>query len=333
MPRRDLADRSAQPGERLDLRRHVQAAARAGPVQRLDAERVAGQVHPVRRGVGQGERELAAQPGDRARAPFEEGLQHHLGVAVGAQPVAQAGELGLEHPVVEDLAVVAEHPPAVGRGEGLDRPLGVHDPQPLGAGQQPPGRQGLLHLAARGQRGEHLAEDLAVRARAEDERDAAHGVSSMPGAVAAVPSASRPAAAGLRHRCHVWPSSMALTSPACWRSASSPSSVAAAPNRRNQDISMSIAYPTQCALGRVAVYPSARSRRCCSMLRARLVTHSGGAPGAAAAKSAASRLSRVTACGRARAKRRPAVRGVRPGRSRRSTARTARSGRVRAWRR
>ena len=76
---------------------------------------------------------------------------------------------------------------------------------------------------------------------------------------------------------------------------------------------MSIAYPTQCALGRVAVYPSARSRRCCSMLRARLVTHSGGAPGAAAAKSAASWLSRVTASGRARAKRRPAVRGVRSG--------------------
>ena len=45
------------------------------------------------------------------------------------------------------------------------------------------------------------------------------------------------------------------------------------------------------------MYPSARSRRCCSMLRARLVTQSGGAPGAAAAKSAASWLSKVTTCG------------------------------------
>ena len=157
MPRRDLADRGAEAGERLDLRRHVQAAALAGPVQRLDPQRVAGQVDTVGRGVGQGERELAAQPADRARAPLQEGLQHHLGVAVGAQPVAQAGQLGLEDPVIEDLAVVAEHPPAVGRGEGLDGPLGVHDAQPLGAGQQPLGQQGLLHLAAGRQRADHRA--------------------------------------------------------------------------------------------------------------------------------------------------------------------------------
>jgi len=41
---------------------------------------------------------------------------------------------------------------------------------------------------------------------------------------------------------------------------------------------MSIAYIRRSgALGRVAVLPEApRSRRCCSMLRARLVTHSGG---------------------------------------------------------
>jgi hypothetical protein len=79
--------------------------------------------------------------------------------------------------VVEDLAVVAEHPLTVGGHPGLHRPVPVDDPQPLGAGQQVAGDgagQLLAHLAARRERAEHPVEQGRLGADARDERDPAH---------------------------------------------------------------------------------------------------------------------------------------------------------------
>ena len=150
----------------------------------------------------------------RLLAPLEERLQQHLGVALAAQPVAQAASSDLQLPVVEDLAVVAEHPPAVGRVPGLHCTLPVHDPQPLGAGQQAGPLSGLSTVAARGERAEHLAEQ-------------AVGHAPGPGSARCRTSGARPAPAGdrdqpraavrrraRRHTCQAWPSSMTLTSPA-----------------------------------------------------------------------------------------------------------------------
>ncbi len=59
------------------------------PVERLDPERVTRQVDLVRCPVDDGEGELAAQAVHRSVSPFEERLEHHLGVAVAAQLVAE----------------------------------------------------------------------------------------------------------------------------------------------------------------------------------------------------------------------------------------------------
>ena len=59
--------------------------ASAGPVQRLDPERVAGQVGPAGGPFDDGEGVLAAQPGHRRLAPLLERGEQHLGVALGAE--------------------------------------------------------------------------------------------------------------------------------------------------------------------------------------------------------------------------------------------------------
>jgi hypothetical protein len=61
--------------------------------QRLDAERVAGQEQLTGLRVGQREREHAAEAGEGLRAPAAPGLDHDLGVGVGHEPDAAAGQL------------------------------------------------------------------------------------------------------------------------------------------------------------------------------------------------------------------------------------------------
>ena len=188
---RDLVHRHAERHQRLDLGGDVQPPGPSRPVQRLDAERVAGQVHALGHGVGDGHGELAAEPAHGLLAPAGEGGEHDGGVAAAGRAGKPRGQV----PVVEQLAVVAQHVPAVGRGPRLHGGVPVDDPQPLGAGQQARSAADLQALAARRERGQHPPEHLVGAGpdggavpdrgaapdrgavRAEDERYAAHGLS------------------------------------------------------------------------------------------------------------------------------------------------------------
>jgi hypothetical protein len=97
------ADRRDQ---RLELGGEQRAVASRQVEQRLDAKRVAGQEQLAGRGVGQREREHAAEALERLRAPQAPGLDHDLGVGVRPEADAAAGQLFLELPVVVQLAVV-----------------------------------------------------------------------------------------------------------------------------------------------------------------------------------------------------------------------------------
>ncbi len=66
--------------DRLQLGGEDDAVAAPQVEERLDAERVARQDELAGHGVGQREREHAAEPVERRRAPVPPGLEHHLGV-------------------------------------------------------------------------------------------------------------------------------------------------------------------------------------------------------------------------------------------------------------
>ena len=94
-------------------------------VQRLDAERVPGQDEFTGALVEQREREHAAEPAQRVRAPGPPGLQDHLGVRLGGEADAAGDQLGPQRPVVVQLAVVDEGQAVlgqrlVGRGAEVD---------------------------------------------------------------------------------------------------------------------------------------------------------------------------------------------------------------------
>jgi hypothetical protein len=91
--RRNFSNWPAHRDKRLKLRRYVQVAAEARPVERLNAERVTSQIDPVEGPVSHGERELATQAMHRLFPPLKERLQDHFGVAVTSQFVADYGKL------------------------------------------------------------------------------------------------------------------------------------------------------------------------------------------------------------------------------------------------
>jgi hypothetical protein len=162
----------------------MQPPAAGGPVQRLDADRVTGQIGAAAGAVSDRERELAAESPGRVLAPLQKRFQRELGVAFAAQLATQAEQLRPQLPVVEDLAVVAEQPAAVLRQPGLDRAIAIDDAQPLGARQQAVVAQRFLDLAPRRQQVQHLPEQRtgAAGSRTGDQRYSAHGVSTPPAA-------------------------------------------------------------------------------------------------------------------------------------------------------
>ena len=203
-----------------------------------------------RAGPGPGRRSLPARstitkansPRSRRTAPSphcRNAVEQDLGVAGGAEVTAEDGELGAQLAVVEDLAVVAEQPPAVGRYPRLDRA-----PRSTIRSRCVPASRSSAHRVSstspRGASEPSILRNVAgVGTRSEDERDAAHGY--RPPISASKPRRKPAAAAGLTHTCQACPSSMTLMSPAPCRSSSSDCSVRCAPNRRYQDISTSIA--------------------------------------------------------------------------------------------
>ena len=82
--------------DRLDLRGEEQAVAGTRPVERLDAEPIAGEQQPPRRRVPDREREHAAEAVDAVVAPLLVGVDDRLGVATACgsgarRPRAPAG--------------------------------------------------------------------------------------------------------------------------------------------------------------------------------------------------------------------------------------------------
>ena len=108
-----LGDRRTDRHECFNLRRYVQATAVARPIERLDAEWIAGEIRSAARAMHDRERVLAAQPMERRLTPGQERLQDDFGVALGPQWSADRKEVRSQLAMVEDLAVVAEEPFAV----------------------------------------------------------------------------------------------------------------------------------------------------------------------------------------------------------------------------
>ena len=84
-------------------------------VERLDAERIPGQHEFTGALVEQREREHAAEPAQRFRAPGAPGLQDHLGVRLGGEPDPRGDQLGPQRPVVVQLTVVDQGEAVLGQ--------------------------------------------------------------------------------------------------------------------------------------------------------------------------------------------------------------------------
>jgi len=83
-----------------------------------------------------------------ARVSSTPGFADDFGVAGAAQLVPECGQLIAELPIVEDLTVVTERPPAIGRYPWLHGVFTVDDLEPLGAEHLTGFAQGLLDVAA-----------------------------------------------------------------------------------------------------------------------------------------------------------------------------------------
>jgi len=109
-----LVGHQAAADDGRDLGSEEHAPAVLMPVERLDAEPVAGE---EKRGRGPRlkicEPEHAPQPGERRLSPRVEGAEQHLGVAPRAEALGRA-ELGAQLAIVVRLSVVGEPPAPVG---------------------------------------------------------------------------------------------------------------------------------------------------------------------------------------------------------------------------
>ncbi len=162
--------------EGADLRGEQRRPADVGPVERLDADRVAGDDEVSPAVVGHGEGVHAAQVAERVRVVADRGRQRGLGVGVGPE-VARRDLAQLL--VVVDLAV-HHRPVAVARGQRLVAGSEVDDREPDVA---EPGRSDLAApVAVRAAVPDPLQHPLAEHGvgsgRVVDRDDAAHGQES-----------------------------------------------------------------------------------------------------------------------------------------------------------
>ena len=109
-----------------------------GVIERLDAEAVAGHEHPPRLLLPDHNGKHALEALQAIRAPGVIGLEHHLGVTVGAETVALGLQLLAQLAVVVDGAIEHDGQPQIGHHHGLMGLLRqIHDLQPAMAQPHP----------------------------------------------------------------------------------------------------------------------------------------------------------------------------------------------------
>ena len=124
-------------------------------MQRLDAERVAGEHRPL--AVDDRERVHPAQVLDAAPAVLLVGPQHHLGIARGVEAVSARAENRPELAVVVDLAIEYQSRTAARADQRLIAGGEVDDPQAGGAEVRiRPGHGRLMVRTSVAQRRRHL---------------------------------------------------------------------------------------------------------------------------------------------------------------------------------
>ena len=110
-----------------------------GDVERFDAEPVASEQNPSAVALDDREREHSEQPVDEAVAPVVVGLEQHLGVAVGEEPVAVLGQFAAQVLVVVDASVPRDGETEVAVDHRLCARLGqIDDLQPAMSQRDPP---------------------------------------------------------------------------------------------------------------------------------------------------------------------------------------------------
>ena len=138
-------------------RGEADAGAILGDVQRFDAKPVTAEQHPAAVALDDREGEHALEVIDEAVAPAVVRLEKDLGVAVGEEPVAVAGQLTAQVLVVVDAAVPADGQAEFRIDHGLSPGLGQIDDfeaavtqcnpalRPHACRVRTPGRHGLGH--------------------------------------------------------------------------------------------------------------------------------------------------------------------------------------------
>ena len=118
--------------EGAQLRGELQAAAVDPVVERLDPVAVSGEDEPPLSGVPEPDREHPAQPPREVEPVLLVEVDEHLGVAVRAEAVARALELGPQLSVVVELAVLDDVNRSVLVGDRLVAGLEVDDREAAG---------------------------------------------------------------------------------------------------------------------------------------------------------------------------------------------------------
>ncbi|CAL2058425.1 protein of unknown function [Streptomyces murinus] len=181
--------------DRLGFGAEQDAVGRAVVVERLDAHAVADHHELVAAAVPDGERVHAVEAFGERVAPFDVGVQDHLGVGVGGEPVAAVGQFAAQLGEVVGLPGVDQRDRALGGREGhrLAAAGQVDDGEPAVAqGGGPLGPGAAVVRAAAGHRLGHRMQcgglGAEVTVEGHPSGDAAH---ALP------PASGRPAGAAL----------------------------------------------------------------------------------------------------------------------------------------
>ena len=184
--------------QRLGLRGEAHRPAVVGPVERLDAQRIARQQQRALLGVPQAEGEHAAQLLHHVGAAVGIELQQHLGVGAAAEGVAARGQFLAQLAVIVDLAVEGDGVAAAGAVHRLRAGLAqVDDGEPLmGEPRAPVG--GKPQAVAVGAARRHAVVDALELGAIDRRRDVEIGVDT---GYAAHDPAREVAATVNAHRC------------------------------------------------------------------------------------------------------------------------------------